>query len=510
MFNWYSAPTFAAMLLFWLLAAYVLTRSPRSPVSLAAVAAQVATAAYLWGQGMQANAPSLDEWQPWARNLQWGATIAPVCWYWLTVLLLREQEADAARRYRRRIGYPLGVLFAVASLILTVGIYVDDWLYLWSAPEIRPPDQATYVQFHAPAGPLYPVLVVLLAGTTIAAAVNVWLGWRLPLDPKRRHRFAGLLVSALLFIVGATSLGLANWLALAFWPTWLGHLILAASMVVMAWNVAAYSLLLQGQVIRTDFLYFLTALGVIAVIYGLVFLSGAEYSFQLLRLMSLTLVVAILSHALIDVGRRVLDRLFFGREVQHLRSNLSSVVQSAALTPDIETVLNQAQSEIEEVSAEHLIRLTGEALRRLNNPAALARCGLINRLPNTLAAIRAGHGQPQPEARSGEATPLEQAQALREALAAAIERLKPPDTLPTRRGAPVALQYNILREEYLLGVPNRQIMTRHSISESTFHRNRREAITILAGELSKQEDLLARGEILKSAAPDSSGTSLGR
>ena len=494
MFNWYSAPTFAGMLLFWLLAAYIVTRSPRGPISLAAVAAQVATAAYLWGQGMQANASTLDEWWPWARNLQWGATIAPVCWYWLTMLLLREQEPEAARRYRRRIGYPLGVLFALVSLILTVGIYVDDWLYRWSAPEILPPDQATYFRFHAPTGPLYPAFVGLLAGTTIGAALAVWLGRHLPIDEERRQRFAGLLVSAVLFIVGATSLGLANWLKLDFWPTWVGHLILTAAMVVMAWNVAAYSLLLQGQVIRTDFLYFLTALGVIAVIYGLVFLSGAQYSFQLLRLMMTTLVLAILSHALIDLGRRILDRLFFDRDVQQLRSNLSSVVQSAALTPELEIVLDQAHTEIAEVSTEHLIRLTGEALRRLNNPAALARWGLIHRLPNTLAAVRAARGDAKPEIKSVEATPLEQAQALRETLTAAIERLKPPDSAPSRRGAPAALQYNILREEYLLGVPNRQIMTRHSISESTFHRNRREASAILARELSKQEDLLVRGD----------------
>ena len=77
MFNWYSVPTFAGMLLFWLLAAYIVTRSPRGPISLAAVAAQVATAAYLWGQGMQANVSTLDGWWPWARKLQWGATIAP-------------------------------------------------------------------------------------------------------------------------------------------------------------------------------------------------------------------------------------------------------------------------------------------------------------------------------------------------------------------------------------------------------------------------------------------------
>ncbi len=54
MFNWSSVPTFAAMLLFWLFAAYVVTRSPHSLVSATAVTAQVSAAVFLLGQGMSA------------------------------------------------------------------------------------------------------------------------------------------------------------------------------------------------------------------------------------------------------------------------------------------------------------------------------------------------------------------------------------------------------------------------------------------------------------------------
>ncbi len=35
-------------------------------------------------------------------------------------------------------------------------------------------------------------------------------------------------------------------------------------------------------------------------------------------------------------------------------------------------------------------------------------------------------------------------------------------------------------------------MVRHSISDGTFHRNRREAIGILARDLKRREELLAR------------------
>ena len=42
-FNWTSLPTFASMLLFWLLALYVITRRPRSLVSLSAAGAMIGT-----------------------------------------------------------------------------------------------------------------------------------------------------------------------------------------------------------------------------------------------------------------------------------------------------------------------------------------------------------------------------------------------------------------------------------------------------------------------------------
>src|SRR5581483_19447 len=107
-FNWYSLPTFGSMLLFWALAAYVLTRSPRSAISLTAVGAQVATALFLLVAAMQANADTVAQWSEWSRSMSWGAAVAPTLWYWLTTLLLREQGDRTAERYLRRLGYPLG------------------------------------------------------------------------------------------------------------------------------------------------------------------------------------------------------------------------------------------------------------------------------------------------------------------------------------------------------------------------------------------------------------------
>jgi hypothetical protein len=132
-----------------------------------------------------------------------------------------------------------------------------------------------------------------------------------------------------------------------------------------------------------------------------------------------------------------------------------------------------------------LSRPVEEALRRLNDHSGLAGCELIAKIPRTLASIRAGWNTGDTAA-----TPLSQAQALREALLCAIERLKPAGG--SGNGGTEGLGYHILHEEYVLGKSTRYIMVRHSISESTFHRKRREAIGILAHELARQEEIVSR------------------
>jgi hypothetical protein len=495
MFNWYTAPTFAASLLFWLLAAYVLTRGRRDFVSVAAVVALASTAAYLVGEAMEANAPSPDAWRPWARGLRWGAPLSAAGWYWLTALFLREQETPAVRRYLRWAGYPIGFVLIIGSVLFTGAIYVDDWFWRWSVPPHEVSGEAMYLRYYPQAGDLYPAFILFVAGAALGAAVNLALAWWASSSEVRRHRSSVLLLSLALFAPEVGSIIAYHWLELAL-PTWLNHLSLAAAMALMATNLAAYHHLRHGQTIRADLLYFIAAWTAgCAVSAPIFFLAGGGYSFQLLGLLVLTLAIIILAHALGDPIRRGLDRLFFGSDVQRLRSSLSSVVQDAALTRDqnFGALLSQAQNELLEVSAEHLARLTQDALRRLNAPAGLADCALAERLPSTLAAIlwRASDANGEMTdmaARLTEPTPLERARALRTALVQAVERLKPSDEGDP--GAPAALQYHILYEAYVLGRPNKQIMVRRGISEGTFHRNRREAISILSRELSRQEERL--------------------
>ena len=126
-----------------------------------------------------------------------------------------------------------------------------------------------------------------------------------------------------------------------------------------------------------------------------------------------------------------------------------------------------------------------EALRRLNDLAALSTCALLAHLPHTLSER---HG----DERVINTTPLDAARILRTVIVDGIEQLKPASGSEGPPGEVEVLRYAILHDEYVLGRPNHQIMARHSISESTFHRYRRVGTRALAAELARREHLLTQ------------------
>jgi hypothetical protein len=126
---------------------------------------------------------------------------------------------------------------------------------------------------------------------------------------------------------------------------------------------------------------------------------------------------------------------------------------------------------------EDLARMTEEALRHLRTPADLARCALADCLPSILAQAHAASNSPE-----SVPTPLEKARLLRGVIEESMETLR-----LASGDEPGALQYAILHSEYVLGLPNGAIMSRHSVSESTFHRSRRAGVRALANELYARE-----------------------
>lgn len=122
------------------------------------------------------------------------------------------------------------------------------------------------------------------------------------------------------------------------------------------------------------------------------------------------------------------------------------------------------------------IRLTEEALRKLNNPAALGQCALADHLARTL------------DRRNGQAGAPLRHQQLRAVLVEAIGRLKPAeDMVPGEQSR----YFRTLHDEYVLGHSTAQIAIRNAVGERTVFRDRRDAIRALAQDLAAQEAALA-------------------
>jgi hypothetical protein len=79
----------------------------------------------------------------------------------------------------------------------------------------------------------------------------------------------------------------------------------------------------------------------------------------------------------------------------------------------------------------------------------------------------------------------------------AIEHLRPAGARPSPGTSVLGgwLHYLVLKEAYVDGRPNKQIMQRYALSEGTFHRARRRAIDAIAS------DLAARSASRASALP---------
>ena len=162
----------------------------------------------------------------------------------------------------------------------------------------------------------------------------------------------------------------------------------------------------------------------------------------------------------------------------------SPAIPPAASSPERPgSALPEADPPVPPGGAEDAVLYMQEALRRLNNPAALGDCALAHRLPKTIAAF--GEALPDP---ATERTSLYRARALRAAIVGGIEELRASGGHGLSEVE--SLRYTILHEEYVLGRPNQQIIMRHNISESTFHRYRREASRLLGQELARREQSL--------------------
>ena len=277
---------------------------------------------------------------------------------------------------------------------------------------------------------------------------------------------------------------------------------LIVGMLAMGWNVARYGALTTGEVVSADFAVFSLAMLLIVAVYGGVTLLLAPLDYSWFERALVVLPVAMITHVLINARGHFVDRIMYGPVVSRLRARLSELATGVGLQPDaaaaaaqvvtsVDQLLLDAQRDLRNKAlpriessttprdsmsgvAVDLEPLVSSALRRLNDLPALSRHPLLAALGDFVSGP----------------TALDRAVKLRGELIQAIERLRPPDeALPkpgVSAGAGGWMHYVVLREAYVDGLPNRDIMQRYWIGEGSFYRAREAAIKTIAMDLAQR------------------------
>ena len=466
----------------WALALYLITRAPPRRVPILATAAMLLLAVYQLGQALGAFAPDLRDWVIWLERTWWAPAVAPASWLLLTVALADAEGSPHVAALARRAFWPAAVVFGGAALVFavtgTATTLLQDWDRAYEVEQtvLRLGPGTTR---HAPAGPLFVpfqvyVLVCLLASFGIIARL-----WHTsPPGTPLRARFGWLLVSAALFMAGA------GWIVIVsgvFAVTGLPeHVLVITGVLILGYNLARYGALLAGEQVTADFLGYSLAMLAIVGLYGAIILVLAPPDFGWLERALVLLFVVMTTHVAVATRGHLLDRLLYGPVRGVLRGQLRELSNRVVRQPDSVTALVDVRETVDDMLREGESRDSPElrvlvegALRRMNDLPGLSQHPLLAELARTAEY---------------DGSPLERAAVLRSELEQAIERLRPSGARPSPGGGVVGgwLHYLVLREAYLDGRPNKQIMQRYTLSEGTFHRARRRAIDAITLDLAQR------------------------
>ena len=376
----------------------------------------------------------------------WWSNIWPVT-IWLHI------SNQMARGLARPIFTPaIWLNYGLATVITLLGTFSD--LYLdYSQPQIAVPTG----QISFGPGLLFWTYILYITVALLAALWNI--GRRLRQqqsfpprsnrDSIRMHQL--LLLGGTLFLLGALYLTLRQQGGWAVWQ-WPGIVVLLGGLALVAYNVSHYEMMVSGQNVRRDFIYSLTGVVVINIVYvGLLNPVGAINPRSLFVLIGL----ATTTFTLYDLILQLLDRLFFSRDEQQARSDARAYVVALASTPLTTSETPPETEGLDPEDEKNFNNVVRRSITHLKNPTQLVKSPLL-----TLRLV---------ERRLKEAgledNRLNRAAVLREVLVEYIERLRPQGIAYTGNREPGTSDawrfYNVLYLPYL-----REISRKNALSEA--------------------------------------------
>ncbi|HJR79816.1 MAG TPA: hypothetical protein VJ821_07075 [Anaerolineales bacterium] len=311
---------------------YIVTRSPRSQIAWLAGLALWSIAGYFLNTMLALNPPPSPALMPlWVRPLLWfwpvgafegdwsgwlqGWQITPAVMIWHHVtLLIRTGQMNPWRWARVAIGY----FFAIAAII---GQRYPGLVYITTSGD------PLYLSALVP-GPLYPLYMFGLLVFTCLSLINLIRSARAAPSVVQRKQL-NLMVAATVIAGLAGPISFISYQLDFLMPRVFVTLLLGSAVFMIGYGVARYSALIEGRVIGRDFIYnglviLLTATVYLFVVWSSVVIYGVP-----VIAVAIVVILAVLSHSLVDVGRRLFDFLFYNRETRELRAQLRHLAQRA-------------------------------------------------------------------------------------------------------------------------------------------------------------------------------------
>ena len=234
-------------------------------------------------------------------------------WHHVT-LLIRTGSMNPWRWTRVVIGY----VFAIAAII---GQRYTGLVYLPTSGD------PLYLSALVP-GPLYPLYMFGLLVFTCLSLINLIRSARAAPTGVQRKQL-NLMVAATLIAGLAGPISFISYSLDFLLPRVTITLLLGCTVFMIGYGVARYSALIEGRVIGRDFLYNGLVILLIAAVYMYVVWSSVVIYGVPVATLTIVVILAVLSHSLVDVGRRLFDFLFYNRETRELRAQLRNLAQRA-------------------------------------------------------------------------------------------------------------------------------------------------------------------------------------
>ncbi|RRR74507.1 MAG: hypothetical protein EI684_06905 [Candidatus Viridilinea halotolerans] len=243
----------------------------------------------------------------------WSAFVPIALWLHFCSLLYRQVREARPPPWDGALRALVVAAYGLALLLSGLGGATDqlvDYQTITAQPDAT---------FRIAAGPWYPMTIAFNTLLSIGGlfcllqarrcvSANNWSGRKTLL--LQLHLLIG---GGLLFWAGSLWLPLGFWLNISRIP---GILLVYAGLLVLGYAVAHTGLLFAGQNTQRDFGYSLTAILFLILLYlGVIAAVG---QLNVLGTLSIILLV-IATHSAFDLGRNILDRLFFTAEEQQAR-----------------------------------------------------------------------------------------------------------------------------------------------------------------------------------------------